>query len=177
MIIRLFTILFASISLSAETFMIEDLKEARSDWLPFSDQVMGGESEVNFYEMEEEGRSFYRLEGNVSTKNNGGFIQFRTKASFPNTDFSGIRIKTRGNNEEYFIFIRTPATVLPWNYYSASFRATEDWESIEISFSEFKKSSFILPRKVKSSKIRSIGIVAFGKDHFAQVDVAQVELY
>ena len=174
---NLFLLLCLSFSMMNSSEIIDNLKDSRANWIPFSDQVMGGVSDVNFYEMEEEGSSFYRLEGNVSTENNGGFIQFRSEVSFKDSNFEGIRIKARGNNEEYFIFIRTPATVLPWNYYSASFNVTEDWESIEIPFSKFKKSSFILPKKVRSSKIRSIGIVAFGKDHFAQVDVALVELY
>lgn len=164
-------------SVNSYSQVVDDLNEVSANWLPFSDQVMGGVSEVNFYKLKEQGLSFYRLEGNVSTENNGGFIQFRSEVDFKNSNFSGIRLKTRGNNEEYYVFIRTPATVLPWNYYSASFQVSKEWQSIEIPFSDFKKSSFILPGKVKSSKIRSIGIVAFGKDHYAQVDIGKVELY
>ena len=52
---------------------IDNLDDIRGDWAMISDQVMGGVSEVNFYELEEEGNKFYRLEGVVSTANNGIF--------------------------------------------------------------------------------------------------------
>ena len=58
---------------------IDNLNDQRVKWIPFSDQVMGGISEVNFFEKEEDGLSFYHMEGNVSTENNGGFIQFRAE--------------------------------------------------------------------------------------------------
>ena len=51
--------------------IIDNLNDVRADWTAISDQVMGGISEVNFYEIEEDGETFYRLEGNVSTENNG----------------------------------------------------------------------------------------------------------
>ena len=57
--------------------IIDNLNDVRAEWTAISDQVMGGISEVNFYEIEEDGETFYRLEGNVSTENNGGFIQSR----------------------------------------------------------------------------------------------------
>ena len=49
---------------------IDNLEDIRGEWAAISDQVMGGVSEVNFYEIEEKDIKFYRLEGNVSTKNN-----------------------------------------------------------------------------------------------------------
>ena len=49
---------------------IDNLNDQRVKWIPFSDQVMGGISEVNFFEKEEDGLSFYHMEGNVSTENN-----------------------------------------------------------------------------------------------------------
>ena len=38
---------------------------------------------------------FLRLSGNVSTKNNGGFIQVRSSRNLVN-NFSGIKLKVRG---------------------------------------------------------------------------------
>ena len=42
---------------------IDNLNDQRVKWIPFSDQVMGGISEVNFFEKEEDGLSFYHMEG------------------------------------------------------------------------------------------------------------------
>ena len=43
--------------------IIDNLDDKRASWSAISDNVMGGISEVNFYEIEEGGEKFYRLEG------------------------------------------------------------------------------------------------------------------
>ena len=170
-----FTILCIFLSMSAYTKVIDNLEDIRAEWVPFSDQVMGGISEVNVYELEEEGMSFYRLEGNVSTENNGGFIQVRAGVNLRNKNIEGIRIKVRGNNNEYFLHLRSPR-MLPWNYYSAKFYASQEWMVIDLPLSSFEYSRDS-SKSFNSSKIKTIGLVAFGKDFFAQVDLAGVELY
>tara|TARA_B110001454_G_scaffold62402_1_gene60735 strand:- start:174 stop:659 length:486 start_codon:yes stop_codon:yes gene_type:complete len=161
--------------MSAYTKVIDNLEDIRVEWVPFSDQVMGGISEVKVYELEEEGMSFYRLEGNVSTENNGGFIQVRAGVNLRNKNIEGIRIKVRGNNNEYFLHLRSPR-MLPWNYYSAKFYASQEWMVIDLPLSSFEYSRDS-SKSFNSSKIKTIGLVAFGKDFFAQVDLAGVELY
>ena len=170
-----FAILCIFMSMSAYTKVIENLEDIRAEWVPFSDQVMGGISEVNVYELEEEGMSFYRLEGNVSTENNGGFIQVRAGVNLRNKNIEGIRIMVRGNNNEYFLHLRSPR-MLPWNYYSANFYASQEWMVIDLPLSSFEYSRDS-SKSFNSSKIKTIGLVAFGKDFFAQVDLAGVELY
>ena len=57
---------FVSISffcLNLSAMIIDNLNDKRANWSAISDQVMGGISEVNFYEIEEDGKKFYRLEG------------------------------------------------------------------------------------------------------------------
>ena len=142
--------------------VIDNLKDVRADWVPFSDQVMGGISEVNAFELEEDGISFYRLEGNVSTENNGGFIQVRAEVNLRNKNFEGIRIKVRGNNNEYYMHLRSPR-MLPWNYYTSKFYASEEWQVIDLPLSSFEYSRDA-SKSFNSSKMKSIGIVAFGKD-------------
>ena len=160
---------------SAMTKIIDNLDNQRVQWIPFSDQVMGGVSEVNFLEKEEEGLSYYHMEGKVSTENNGGFIQSRVGLNIKAKNFNGIRIKVRGNNNEYFVHLRAPR-MLPWNYYYAEFYASSDWEIIDIPLSSFKYSRN-QNDNLNSKVIRSIGIVAYGKDFSAQLDLANIELY
>ena len=66
--------------------------------------------------------------------------------------------------------------MMPWNYYSAKFFATEDWQTIDLPL-----SSFIYSRNsdiaLGSTRINSLAIVAYGKDFEAQLDIASVELY
>ena len=175
---KILALLLLSSTSFADNLVIEDFENNRAKWDAVSDQVMGGLSEIKFSKLSDDDMSFYRLEGEVSTKNNGGFIQFRSRVDAGSNDYEGIRIKTRGNGETYEIHLRTPATFLPWQYYKATFTANDTWETIDIPLASFKKvGPAYVPSKVKSSKINWIAIVAYGKDFYAEVDLAKIELY
>ena len=60
-------------------------------------------------EFKESDTYFYRMTGELSLENNGGFIQFRTKIEDHPSDksFRGVRLRVRGNNNEYTVHIRT----------------------------------------------------------------------
>ena len=179
---KIFIVLFSLlISLKAMPEVIDNLNDKRVEWTPFSDQVMGGISEVNFLEKEENGLSFYHMEGQVSTENNGGFIQFRAELEIADLPYEGLKIRTRGNGEEYYLFLRISKTRLPWLYYGSPFIASKDWQWLEIPFSSFNKSegrfSRFVPEEFDPTTIKSIGIVAYGKDFYADIDVAGLELY
>ena len=118
-----------------------------------------------------------QLEGNVSTKNNGGFIQSVIKFPVDANNFKGVRFTVRGTNDDYYLWLRTPASRFPWDRYIASFKPNEDWSIIEIPFSSLQKSNFYMPRKINSSKIRTIAFAAYGKDFEAKLDIANIELY
>ena len=114
----LFLIFF---SISGFSMVIDNLDNIRGNWSAISDNVMGGISEVNFYEIEEDGKKFYRLEGQVSTENNGGFIQSVVRINNSAEDFNGIRVQVRGSKDGYYLWIRTPACRFPWDRYIAYF--------------------------------------------------------
>ena len=157
----------------------EDLgmKKANEDWVYFSDQVMGGSSEGKakvFFDADEQ---FIRLQGNVTTANNGGFIQIRTSVSGLKEELNGVSLKIRGNGERYYVFIRTVGTVLPWQYYKADFPSKKEWAEIKLEFNKFVRSSAWLNKKIKPDSIKSIGIVAFGRDHNALIDVAYIQFF
>ena len=155
--------------------VIDNLNDIRAPWSAISDQVMGGISEVYFYELEENGENFYRLEGNVSTENNGGFIQSRVNLNINTDDFEGVRIKVRGNNNEYYVHLRAPR-MMPWNYYYAKFYASDEWQVFEIPLNTFQYSRN-QSIGLNTRTIRSIGLVAYVKDFTAQLDIANIELY
>ena len=145
-------------------------------WRFVTDQVMGGLStgRLRFDVLREQ--PIAHMTGDVSTANNGGFIQFRRKISAPENS-SGIEIRARGNGEKYFIHLRTSGTLLPWQYYQASFETSQDWKTIRIPFSKFYGSSDWLNKVFYSSLIRSLGIVAYGRDHRADVMVSHIGFY
>ncbi|MDB4847691.1 CIA30 family protein [Candidatus Pseudothioglobus singularis] len=150
-------------------------------WQYVSDRVMGGVSDgkVN---LEQDGEMYYaRLTGNVSTANNGGFIQLRASVSFANSEkdgenLKGVRLNARGNGETYYIHIRTNESWSPSDYYATTFEANSEWKMIDLPFKTFKrrwsKDSVLDPKK-----IRSFGIVAYGRDHISDISVSTIEFY
>ena len=145
-----------------------------NNWAYLADTVMGGVSQGGA----EFSAGALRLTGQVSTKNNGGFIQVRTRIDPSETvGKSGIKIKVKGNGDIYYLHVRNASARLPWQYYTASFKTSEKWKDISISFDEFEKSATLMPRKLKPDSIKTIGLVAYGKDHEADVSIANLEFY
>ena len=93
------------------------------NWSFFTDGVMGGRSEGQAKINKINDVPCYQIIRNVTTENNGGFIQIRTLTN-PLIDankYDGVYIKIYGNNKNYSLHIRTKLTLAPWQYYSYSF--------------------------------------------------------
>lgn len=148
-------------------------------WQFFTDGVMGGISsgKVNIKELS--GKSCYHMIGNVTTENNGGFIQMRVKInSLSSSDnYTGVYLKVLGNNLVYSIHIRTPYTKLPWQYYSSTFTAKNSWKEVRLPFNEFIKSNFYQPKKFNYQKIKTLGIVAGFDDFKADICISEIGFY
>lgn len=171
---------------TAEYFLLDDftgpVSALNTQWEGFTDRVMGGVSDISVSRMSESDMIFIRMQGAVSTKNNGGFIQIRLKLKSKSSDFNiadyqGIRLTARGINSGYYIFVRTSSTIFPWQYYSSEILVREDWSSVDIPWSSFKKGDFGTFGKLNSKKINSIAIVAYGKDFDARFDVTEIGFY
>ncbi len=157
-----------------ETF--GDAPETRWDYV--SDRVMGGVSDGQATFRTENGEAFVHLTGRVSTENNGGFIQVRQRLAEPFPAGSGgIVLRVRGNGDRYFVHLRTTETSRPWYYYQAAFDTGPDWSEVRLPLADFKPSNAVLPATVDPETITSIGLVAFGRDHRADVSLASVTVY
>lgn len=148
---------------------IEDFAAApAARWDFFSDRVMGGVSsgEVKFPD------ATLRLTGTVSTANNGGFLQARLKLAdrMPDTA-QGLVLRVRGNGDRYFVHLRTGGTLLPWQFYQASFETTSEWVDVHLPFTAFKASTRMLRTTPAPASVRSVAVVAYGHDHEADVSV------
>jgi hypothetical protein len=163
----------------AELKMVDKFDENPANrWDYVADTVMGGVSSGSVDFRDVSGDSYARLSGRVSTENNGGFIQMRRFLSTPLPDNAkGIILRVRGNNERYFVHLRTSGTRLPWQYYQAGFAVSEDWKEIRIPFSDFKAEGGLLRKEPKPTSLRSVGIVAYGRDHQAEVEVSEMAFY
>ena len=176
-IVGYFFIIFLSITNNgwSDTVLKDNFKDLNL-WEYIADDVMGGVSDGNVKFQNVDGNNIALLQGNVSTENNGGFIQIRRALRNVDLDKAkSVKIVAKGNNQEYFVFLRTTGTVLPWQYYSSKFKVSEQFEEFILPIDEFKKSGLLMTSKINSKNITSIGLVAFGRDHQAELHVREVE--
>jgi hypothetical protein len=168
-----------SSSTTAEELMKDNFEsQPETRWSYFSDQVMGGISQGRVTFGSQDGESFAHMTGQVSTENNGGFIQLRRVIAKNSVDSAaGVYIKVRGNGQQYYLHLRTAGTLLPWQYYQASFASTSDWQTVRVPLSDFVRSGNWLSKAIRASSIRSIGIVAYGRDHSADLQIAEIGFY
>ena len=147
-----------------------------NSWRYIADDVMGGISSGKVEFINIDGNSNILLTGNVSTENNGGFIQIRKELKDINLSKTDrIRIVARGNNEKYYVFLRTTGTILPWQYYSYEFYVRNEYDEFIMPIKDFKRSGILLANQINPKKITSIGIVAYGRDHYAELYVKELE--
>ena len=164
----------------AQPVMLENFNKGAQDrWEYIADTVMGGVSEGRVQFVTADDQTVLKLSGNVSTQNNGGFIQARLplQEALPESA-QGIWLKVRGNNQPYFVHLRTSGTLLPWQHYQAKFEVSDTWQVVRLPWSAFEPSegfsSVLLRETPLATKIKSIAIVAFGRDHQADVEVAEI---
>ena len=171
--------LYQILSVTVFIFSMSNAANAKNlvyenNWAYLADTVMGGISQGGA----EFAAGALRLTGQVSTKNNGGFIQVRTRINPSESKGKiGIKIKVKGNGDVYYLHIRNASARLHWHYYTANFRTSEKWKEVSIPFDQFEKSATFMPKILKADTIRTIGLVAYGKDHNADVSIANLEFY
>ena len=165
-------LLFAAPPAQADPMLIADFSRPGTgdDWRFFTDQVMGGVS-TGTARIED---GALHLTGRVSTANRGGFIQARSDRIALAPDVTRLRARLRGDGQVYYLHLRTNATALPWQYYQAAFTAPEGWTEIVLPLSAFKPSGRLLPAEPAATAVRSIALVAYGRDHEADVRLSRI---
>ena len=161
------------------------------EWKYQSDQVMGGVSEGNASLMQDGDMFFFRLTGDVSTENNGGFVQYRSKVSLFNkpemfhlihkayrdgVELEGVRLNVKGNGETYHVMIRTYFTWSPSDYYYHTFDTSPNWQHVDLPFDQFKSSKY-RQRDLEVDQIRDFAVVAYGRDFKSDVSVSEISFY
>lgn len=125
-------------ALAGNAQMIERFDAGASErWRYIGDNVMGGVS-TGGAQITSEG---LHLTGQVSTDNNGGFIQVRRElADGLPLGASALVLSVRGNGQRYTVFIRTTQGRRPWHNYKASFVAPAQWSEVRLEFTDFERS-------------------------------------
>jgi hypothetical protein len=151
-------------------------------WEGFSDRVMGGVSDMSSRIVTEGAQRYLAISGHVSTRNNGGFIQMRLKvgsdaAPLDGSRFQGVRLVARGSGAGYYLHARTAGMVLPWKYYAAPITISSNWTTIDIPWSEFEQGDFGRLGEFRTSRLKSLAVVAAKSDFDALIEVREIGLY
>lgn len=166
--------------------LIDDFGSAASisrldtKWEFITDRVMGGVSTGKMEFVQAEEKSCLHMTGNVSLKNKGGFIQYRTNLSdkrknFDASGFDGIYVRAKGNGHTYAIHFRTKNTWFPWQFYQADFKANGTWQEFKIPFSDFQPVS--LRKQLNIKKLKTVAIVAIKRRFKADILVDEIGFY
>ena len=117
---------------------------------------------------------YVRLRGEVSTENNGGFIQIRRDMPPLPSEAQMLTLRVRGNGASYFANLRTTDAKRPWHSYRAVFQTTDEWRDITLPLADFVPAGRGFDVPLNTHNIRAIGIIAYGRDYAADVSVAQI---
>ena len=149
------------------------------DWRLVTDNVMGGVSHGVLRRVQVDGKECIRLSGEVSTANNGGFIQMALDIDNPvamkATAYDGIRVNVYGNAEQYNMHLRTQDLRLPWQAYRKTFSATATWQQIDLPFNSFMP--YKTTARLNVDRLKRIGIVAIGREFSADICVGSLGFY
>jgi hypothetical protein len=148
-------------------------------WRLVTDAVMGGVSSGAVDQQTIQGRAAARMQGRVSTENNGGFIQIAIDLSpagvFDASAFTGLLVEITGNGEDYGAHLRTTDIVRPQQSYRQSFVAGPKWSTILLPFAQFAPHRIEIPLNI--ARLRRLGLVAIGRNFDADLSIARLALY
>ena len=149
-------------------------------WRLVTDAVMGGVSRGTVANETLDGREAIRMRGDVSTENNGGFVQIALDlapetGSFDAGGFTGLEMDLFGNRESYGAHLRTTDLTRPQQSYRQSFVATPHWQTLQLPLVQFMPHRIDIPLNVR--RLRRIGLVAIGREFAADLAVARLAFY
>ncbi len=150
-----------------------------TQWRLVTDQVMGGVSSGDLTLDSYKDKNCLRMRGDVSTDNNGGFVQIALDLNkdkpFDASAYIGVELSVFGNNERYNVHFRTTDLWLPWQSYRFSFSATPEWQTIRIPFANLE--AYRTTTKFHKDKLKRIGLVGIGRTFKADLCVGSIKFY
>ncbi|SLN64681.1 CIA30 family protein [Roseisalinus antarcticus] len=154
--------------------------ELSPDWEFVADTVMGGVSRGQVTREMVGGRQATRLTGAVSLENNGGFVQMAFDLAedggpFDASEWDGIELEVRGNDEAYDLRLRTDRLTRPWQSFRADFVAPAEWTLLRFPFESFEPHRTDAP--FEPSGLRRVGVLGIGRVFDADVAVSAIRLY
>ena len=147
---------------------------AENNWYPYTDNVMGGKSSLK---AEVDETDTIKLTGDVSTKNNGGFVRLATRPESLAEDIKGIKFLAKGNNETYDLHISLKGIKMPpWSFKSKKFFVSNEWEEYQIEFIDFENYGYSA-RSFKPRNFNEVSFAGYGRDFKVNLELRNIEFY
>ena len=173
---KLFIILFLSLSMSTTLVYDFSKNSNASDWVIIDDVVMGGRSNGDF-SIDDDGNGVFF--GKVSTENNGGFSSVRYQFDKINTiSDSKILMKIKGDGKDYQIRIKDKKS----NYFSyiTTFQTNGNWQNISISLKDlypsFRGQNLDLPNYNNDSFEEIVFLIGNKKNESFKLIIDKIEI-
>ena len=93
-------------------------------------------------------------------------------SNFDSSAYHGIEIDVLGNDDVYDLRLRTSDLTRPWQSYRTSFKATSDWSTVKLAFTDFAPQKTDLPFDARH--LRRIGVLGIGRVFDADVAISSV---
>lgn len=141
--------------------MILDFTDALTAniWEAIDDRIMGGCSQSQPEYIDNCG---LRFSGTVSLDNNGGFASIRSRSNnFDLSQFSGIKVRLRGDGKSYKLSLRTDLFFDGVSYQTTFTTLKDSWQEIVLPFKAFTPThhgiSLTTVAPMDTASVRSFG--------------------
>jgi hypothetical protein len=146
-------------------------------WEIVTDTVMGGVSQGTMTRETIAGRDAVRMRGDVSTANNGGFIQLAMTLAddgeaFDASAFTNVVVDLCGNDERYDVRLRSLDAIRPQQSWRTEFVVTGEWRRYTLPLASFVPHRIDGP--LDTTRLRRIGLVAIGRAFTADLAMARL---
>lgn len=165
---------------TAENTILDFKIQTPREWEAVDDRIMGGSSQSHPEYIDNVGLHF---SGRVSLDNHGGFASIRsTSGNYDLTQYSGLKLRLRGDGKSYKLSLRTDLFFDGVSYQSTFSTTKDSWQEITLPFAAFTpthhgvKLSTVAP--MDTGNIKSFGLfIADGQEGSFQLDIACIKGY
>lgn len=151
--------------------------EQPSPWTVISDQVMGGVSSATLHQEQRHNSACSCLVGRTRLDNNGGFVQMKLdiEPDWLRAEYKGLFIELQGNPHDYNLHVKTTQLSRPWQSFRCTLPVEPQWTRFIVPYQQLlaHRTDAVL----QPAEIRSVAVVAIGKEFAVEVCVRRFGFY
>ena len=169
------------IAFDASVLDISKAEKLPGNFSSYTDAMAGGSSTINAELLKDPSGNYLHVNGKVVKKGYTGFagVGFglgMNKESADISNYNAVEFDVKGNAETYIVSLVSDL-VKDYNFHSATFKTTNEWQTVRISFNDIKQSPYFGQKIALDLKtIKSISYTATGKDMDIDLSIKNIHL-